>query len=57
MNNEVIYHTDCMLTLLCNHAVICLNSIKDKKIKDNVVKELTETSLNVHAYKILDIKD
>jgi len=30
-NGNVIYHTDCMMTLLHDHAVICLEAIKIKK--------------------------
>ena len=28
---EVVYHTDCVMTLLENHAVICLEAIRDEK--------------------------
>jgi hypothetical protein len=28
---NIVYHTDCMLTLLADHAVICVTAVKDKK--------------------------
>jgi len=38
---EVIYHTDCMMTLLNEHAVISITSIMDKKMRKNVILELS----------------
>ena len=42
-NGNVIYHTDCMMTLLHDHAVICLEAIKNKKERQNVILMLTST--------------
>ena len=52
---NVIYHTDCMMTLLNEHAVICLTAIKDKKERKRVVLELSNPPLNIEPYKILEI--
>jgi hypothetical protein len=43
-NGIVIYHTDCMMTLLHEHSVICLDAIKNKKERQNVILALTSTN-------------
>jgi hypothetical protein len=43
-NGNVIYHTDCMMTLLHDHAVICLDAIKNKKERENVILGLTSST-------------
>ena len=35
-----IYHTNCILSILNNHTVCCLDTIKDKKERIRVEKEL-----------------
>ena len=52
---NVIYHTDCMLTLLHDHAVVCLTTVKDKKERKNLMLELTNPPLNVCPYTILEL--
>ena len=52
---QIIYHTDCMMTLLYDHAVISVTAIKDKKERKNVVLELSNPPQNNRPYKILEI--
>ena len=46
---KAIYHTNVMMCLAENFAVICLDSIDDKKERKNVVKHLKENGLEVIA--------
>jgi len=32
-NGDQIYHTDCMMTLLSRHAVVCLDAVVDEEEK------------------------
>jgi hypothetical protein len=50
-----IYHTDCMLTLLHDHAVVCVTTIKDKRERKRLMLELTNPPLNNTPYQILEI--
>jgi hypothetical protein len=52
---NVIYHTDCMMTLLNEHAVLCVTAIKNKKERKKVVLELCNPPQNVTPYKILEL--
>lgn len=44
-----------MLTLLADHAVICVTTIKDKKERKKVLVELSNPPLNNKPYQILEI--
>ena len=46
---KAIYHTNVMMCLAENFAVICLDSIDDKKERKNVVKHLKEDGLEIIA--------
>jgi len=52
---QVIYHTDCMLTLLSEHAVIALTCISNKKERKKTMLELSNPPLNNKPYEILEI--
>jgi hypothetical protein len=52
---NIIYHTDCMMTLLHDHAVVCLTTIKSKKERIHVILELTNPPSNHIPYTILEI--
>lgn len=52
---EIIYHTDCMLTLLNDHAVICVTNITNKSERKRVILELCNPPQNNVPYKILEI--
>ena len=52
---NIIYHTDCMLTLLSEHAVLCVTTIKDKKERKKVTLELCNPPQNSSPYQILEI--
>lgn len=52
---NVIYHTDCMMTLLFDHAVVCHTTVKDKKERKRLLIELSNPPLNVKPYQILEI--
>lgn len=51
---KVIYHTDCMLQLLDKYALVCTESL-NKEQKEIIIKELTDPSLNVEPYEIIEI--
>jgi hypothetical protein len=53
-NKEVIYHTDCMLTLHGHHALVCLESITDPEQKAMVIRSLTDPA-NPWPYEIMDV--
>ena len=53
--NTAIYHTNVMLSLLSEHAVICLESIQDENERQKVIEELTSRDLNEYPRKIVDI--
>ena len=44
---ELIYHTNVMMCIGETFAVICLNSIDDKKERKNVIKHLKETNKEI----------
>lgn len=50
-----IYHTNVMMSILSDHAVICLESIQDLEEREKVIEELTSDELNEHPRKIVDI--
>ncbi|CDW88545.1 amidinotransferase [Stylonychia lemnae] len=52
---NIVYHTDCILTLLNDHAVICVTAIKDKKERKRVLIELSNPPINNKPYQILEI--
>jgi hypothetical protein len=52
---NVIYHTDCMMTLLNDHAVVCVTAIKNKKERKKVILELCNPPQNIIPYKILEL--
>lgn len=52
---NIIYHTDCMMTLLNDHAVVCVTTIKDKKERKNLMLELSNPPQNNKPYKILEL--
>jgi hypothetical protein len=54
-NGENIYHTDCMMTLLSSHAVLCTEAIRDEDEREMVIRELTDPELNVNPKEIIDI--
>jgi len=51
----VIYHTDCMLTLLSEHAVVCITTVKNKKERKKLCLELCNPPQNIRPYKMLEI--
>jgi len=50
-----IYHTNVMLGMLTEHAVVSLESIKSKKERIEVIKELTAKDINKKPKKLIDI--
>ena len=52
---NIIYHTDCMMTLLYDHAVVCLETVKYKKERKQLMLELSNPPLNYKPYQILEI--
>ncbi len=49
--NKVIYHTDCMLQLLNEHVLVCLDAFKEPGQREMVLDELTNPAKNEHPYK------
>jgi hypothetical protein len=54
-SGDVIYHTDCMLTLLHDHVVCCLSSVINPEDRANLESELTSPDLNIRPYQIFEI--
>ncbi len=52
---NIIYHTDCMMTLLHDHAVVSMTTVKNKKERKNLVLELSNPPLNNVPYQIMEI--
>jgi hypothetical protein len=52
---DVIYHTDCMLTLLHDHVVCCLSAVVNPEVKMNLKNELSSPDLNVRPYQMFEI--
>ena len=51
-HNQTIYHTDCMMTLLGNDAIVCTEAIATDELRDMVISALRAGK---HAYQIIDI--
>ena len=41
-DETVIYHTDCFMTIQNNHALICLDAIKNQNEKRSIINSLTD---------------
>jgi hypothetical protein len=54
LRGDVIYHTDCMMTIHGNHAMVCLDSITDPEERAMIVKELTSPE-NHHPVEIIEL--
>ena len=54
-DKNAIYHTNVMLGMLTNHAVVALDSIKSKKEREDVVRELTDKASNKKPKKLIEI--
>jgi len=52
---NIIYHTDCMMTLLNDHAVVSITTLRNKKERKRLIVELSNPPNNNKAYKILEI--
>ena len=53
--HQEIYHTDCMMTLLSKHAVVCLDAVTDLNEKEHLINEITSKDLNIVPHKILEL--
>lgn len=51
---DVIYHTDCMLSILEKHVLLCSAALEPEQ-REMVIKELSDPSLNEAPYEILEI--
>ena len=54
-NGHPIYHTNVMLGLLTDHAVVCTESVKNKKEREALVDALTSKESNKRPKKLIDI--
>jgi len=52
---NIIYHTDCMMTLLNDHAVVSITTVKNKKERKKLIVELCNPPNNNRPYQILEI--
>lgn len=41
-HGDVIYHTDCLMSLLGKHAFICVDALRDKQEKNAVLDALAQ---------------
>jgi hypothetical protein len=48
--DNIIYHTDCMMTLLHDHAVISVDTVKDWWERNNLTLELCSPTMNNSPY-------
>lgn len=46
-NNKPIYHTNVLLSVTSDYAIICLDSIKDKKQKETLINSFKETGKEI----------
>jgi hypothetical protein len=53
LRGDVIYHTDCMLVMLENHAIACLDAIRDDTQRQRVVEALSN---GVYPYQIIQLE-
>lgn len=51
---DVIYHTDCMMTIHGHHAMACLDSVKDQDERAMLIEELTSQK-NPYPVEILEL--
>ena len=49
---DVIYHTDCMMSLHAKHAFICLDAIKDPFKKSEIVSSLTSGKYPLEIFEL-----
>ena len=54
-NGDKIYHTDCIMTLFNQHAIICMEAIKDEDTRKMLIREITDPSLNINPKEIISI--
>ena len=45
-NNEIIYHSDVLMTLLHDHVVLCIECLKNPEDQDRVRREITSSEIN-----------
>ena len=50
-----IYHTNVMMSILSDHAAICLEAIQDPEERERVIQELSSPELNDYPKRIIDI--
>jgi len=50
-----VYHTDCVLTLLSKHALLCTSSIDREDERERIKNSLSSAELNEHPYKIIEL--
>jgi hypothetical protein len=53
-DGSIIYHTDCMMTLLSKHAVVCVSALKHPEDRQKMLEELT-SSKNKFPLGILEV--
>ncbi|CDW85066.1 amidinotransferase [Stylonychia lemnae] len=53
--NNPIYHTNVIMALLKDHALLCTESIKDEEERQRVIREITDESLNICPKKLIDL--
>jgi len=49
---DVIYHTDCLMTLLAQHVMICLDAIRDLTQRNNLISALTQGEYPVEILEL-----
>jgi hypothetical protein len=51
-NGDAIYHTDCLMTLLNKHVMICLDAIRDEQERAKLVSSLTQGEHPVEIFEL-----
>lgn len=50
-----VYHTNVVMAILKDHVVLCTQSITNEEERANIIKELTDASLNAKPKQLIDI--
>lgn len=57
LNSNAIYHTNVLMSVLEKHIVICLETIKDEKERENVIKEIKDSSKELVDVSFKELKN
>lgn len=53
--NIPIYHTDCVMSMLKNHVLICLDAVKDESERNKLIMEIIDDKINKVPLKVIEL--